>query len=1630
VASLADVFVTAAPDLSGFAEKLKAEAKKAADAAKTEVQVGFDVKKTELDRDLKAALAAVQKSAADVKIGFEVKQAELKTKMLAALAQAKTDSAAAKNQIKVDFDVQKDNLSKQMLTALANAKAVAAGDKEKILLRFDVKKEALETQLLTALANAKTAADRERVQVRFDIKKSQLNDQLRGALTEAKLKAEADKEKIKVEFDVRKEELNTQLSQALADAKNASETEKEKIRVQFDVRVQELRRDIRAATAEANRQSGEVRIGFNLKKLELKRELAVALKEAEAQARAANVEVKVKTDRRNIAQMGNAIRGLGNLGGFASQALSGASGIFSGFLGIVTGIGPIFSAAVSAVSTFGSVFSTVVGIAKGSMELFQAVSAQVKGLSSAASGAETAFGGLAASFGEAAASMGITLVVALVAAAIAGLVAALTSVVSLIGTFTITAIIAGAVAGILATAVTILAGALVVIPGILFGITGGLGVLLTAVYPIIQAFSAWMSLSKKSGQQDRQMADQQRQNARAIQDAEKAIVNAQRSALDAQKALTQARADAQRQLEDMRRGVIDQADSEEAARIRLIRAQQGFAPVKDLPVTDLGRREAALALSEAQHGLADTLAEGARKRTDLNSAEKKGVEGSDLVQSALERQRTAQEGLATAVESLAEAQRKAAEATDQGTAANQSYLDSLGALSPAGQIFLEVLQGIWGRFQDLSKLTQDALFPGLGPALQSITDALVPLTENGVLDPNGPLVLGAQAFGNAINSVALAFASLFQDKAFMEDLNTVIRISADLLGQFGVSGVQLFKDMITGTADLLVAIKPLTDAFLVGFEGSRDALTSFFKELSKPEVMAGLTAGMTAFFQILNGATTLLGPFIGKIAEFVGKLDLSNGGPILRFFDAFLQVLENLITGGVIEGFIVFMDAISTVMKILVDSGVIDQLSKSFGEVLIALAPVITSLVVQLAPLLPDLIRSIGELAVQFLLMLPTLVSLAPQFLELTRLIIEQLIPNLPFLIASLLIMAETFLIIAGAVYGLLTAFNWVVDWIIAGWTFVIATVMDLGGVLGRFFTETLPSWFRTSVEFIRGIWNALPEIIGNVWYLLQQQAISGVNALIRIINDLLGNVEGLAGKLGLTLTLGRIAYLGAPTAPSETQTNKSDTDRENKRLGRAFGGPIPGSSPHDKADNIPLWGTAGEFMQPVSAVRKYGHTMMEDIRTGRFPVMEKRAFGGLIRGYAQGGSIDEILAVANTSGIPHVATSTYRAGANDYHGQRKAVDFGDYKYGRTNNDIFADWWASKWGTKLLELIHSPSWFVKDGRQVSGPGYYGADTVAQHYNHVHVAANPGFSGGGGGGFDTGGGFFQRGLKSIAGHLVDAGVGTLSGMGPIGKIAGAAVKRAFDVIYPKYPDVGSEGGAADNTDMGSPDVAKIALFTANSMAANDKMILALMEAGVVESGMRNLSYGDRDSLGFLQQRASWGTAASRMNVAQSTARFINKAKGLPQGGTAGQLAQAVQVSAFPDRYDQAQGAALKWIAMFPWSQASAGLADGGPVEMPSDVKYKANRFDDGGMLHPGMLGINTGHRPEAVLNPDQTEAYRQGGGTTRLDDYSISKLARAMVYAMRSRPNELTMDGEKVTAKVSDRIVSSSLMAGG
>ncbi|AZS36554.1 N-acetylmuramoyl-L-alanine amidase sle1 [Microbacterium lemovicicum] len=114
-----------------------------------------------------------------------------------------------------------------------------------------------------------------------------------------------------------------------------------------------------------------------------------------------------------------------------------------------------------------------------------------------------------------------------------------------------------------------------------------------------------------------------------------------------------------------------------------------------------------------------------------------------------------------------------------------------------------------------------------------------------------------------------------------------------------------------------------------------------------------------------------------------------------------------------------------------------------------------------------------------------------------------------------------------------------------------------------------------------------------------------------------------------------------------------------------------------------------------------------------------------------------------------------------------------------------------------------------------------------------------------------------------------------------------------------------------------------------LGVSDRGIAIALGTAMQESWLRNLDWGDRDSLGLFQQRPStgWGTAAEVTDPGYATRVFFGGASDPNGYDTRGLLdiagwesmsfadaAQAVQISAYPDRYAQWEQPATTWLSV--------------------------------------------------------------------------------------------------------------------
>lgn len=131
----------------------------------------------------------------------------------------------------------------------------------------------------------------------------------------------------------------------------------------------------------------------------------------------------------------------------------------------------------------------------------------------------------------------------------------------------------------------------------------------------------------------------------------------------------------------------------------------------------------------------------------------------------------------------------------------------------------------------------------------------------------------------------------------------------------------------------------------------------------------------------------------------------------------------------------------------------------------------------------------------------------------------------------------------------------------------------------------------------------------------------------------------------------------------------------------------------------------------------------------------------------------------------------------------------------------------------------------------------------------------------------------------------------------------------------------------------------AYHEASNFGASPREKKALTEALIVESNIRNLTHGDRDSVGALQQRPGSGWHHA-MNVKLAVRDFLTHArakKGMP--GSAGQLAQAVQISGHPERYAAQGDVANSLLQRYDGGSSKGGGGDAYSLSSPGTTQTR-------------------------------------------------------------------------------------------
>ncbi len=587
-------------------------------------------------------------------------------------------------------------------------------------------------------------------------------------------------------------------------------------------------------------------------------------------------------------------------------------------------------------------------------------------------------------------------------------------------------------------------------------------------------------------------------------------------------------------------------------------------------------------------------------------------------------------------------------------------------------------------------------------------------------------------------------------------------------------------------------------------------------------------------------------------------------------------------------------------------------------------------------------------------------------------------------------------------------------DWIVNTWNAIFSTV---GGIITGI------------VKWISDKWTGLKDTLAAIGNAVADGFKGAFDRSVEFIRNSLNSVRELINKgIGVLNVPLNWVGLSIPVIPAF-----ADGGLVGAR-GYASGGHVRGpGGPRD--DKIDAKLSNDEYVIKAASVKKIGLAKLNHANeTGDLSYVNGDASGMRVRanrpldfGFADGGDVAGRIAATQAwlhaqAGKPYVMGSA-GPDAYDCSGLVGAVLKqleGQNPYGRifstSNEGNFFD--PGFGGANDLNV----GWFGGDGAAGHTVGSIGGLNFEAtpprvlvgntnmtagmgaftHKGHHKIGGGVNFDGGGSGG-GGGAGFLLRkvldAVKPLMGGLADWPLGNTGG---VGAMAQAAFKKVPAALLAKIeaattPIAGAAGaGAAAALAGGAGSTAQKALRQAVSMGATHDELLALFETGLVESNFANSSTAtDHDSVGFLQQRpsAGWGTVAQIMDPAFATRSFISRIKGT--SGSPGERAQKVQVSAFPDRYEQRAAQAAAMLK----AMGAPGFINGGIV--PGQGSGDTTAI----LAEPG----------ERVLNRAQTRDY--DGGSMRVDTINVT-LAVSQLQDIKDIQDFFDM--LKVTAKAGTR----------
>jgi murein DD-endopeptidase MepM/ murein hydrolase activator NlpD/phage-related protein len=1052
-------------------------------------------------------------------------------------------------------------------------------------------------------------------------------------------------------------------------------------------------------------------------------------------------------------------------------------------------------------------------------------------------------------------------------------------------------------------------------------------------------------------------------------------------------------------------------DAKKANKAGVEGSPQVEAAKRDLAVAQVAVKDARVAFVEASNGIKKAQADGQKAIAEAQERGAKAINAaerslSDARKARTEQQRQsaysveqAQRGVVSAQRSLADASEKTAASSDAAASALDRQAAALAKLSPEGRALAAFLTGTF--IPAYTDFIRDVIEPPLaGGLLQFFKEAEPALRPIQSLFENLAVALGDLfvAAGKALGS------------SFWVDFFDLL---ADQAGP-ATKGIGTFiGNILTGLAGLMTAFEPIAKdigGFLLDISeqfrdfgtGKSDGLQKFvsFIQDNGPDIADDLGAIALAFGDIIVAAAPIGVAVLNVLGDLARKID-----------DLDPDVLTGIITG--IVGIVATVGTITSIISAFSAVGAaLSFIATPLGAIVAGVTLLAVGFVTlyknskpfrdfvneKLLPVLKKLKddaldgikngleivkRTIDENK-------PTLDQMFTDFKKVADFIVEKVLPLFGPLLKTGF--ETTGIVIATFITNIVLLYKAFKK----AWEIIQPIVKDLWsgiksawedhikpalGSLKRFITEDLPTAFSNGVTAVGIAWDKIKEIAKKpIKFVVNTVLEDGILKGFRAISKLVGFDAGAnfhitkmaTGGILPGYTPGRDVHrFVSPTAGVLDLSGGEGIARP--ELVRAIGG-----DRWDAANKAARQGRVDEGLRYLGGFAEGTRRLFRPVRGGRITQ-------GI---HGSPPAIDFGVPV----GSPLAAGATGRVvRSEDIRGYepRNAVQNGFRSYGRVV-EVLSD------GFRML-YAHLSRRDVKVGQNVAGGQIIGlsGNTGNSSGPHLHygvsgrspfdfVSGSTSYSQGQGTGSRPGGPGGLPPAQFDDGELPSASVDWASELRdrikkPLAQtdnlgsslweqmakkipkfVGNMLVNKAKDFIgeavsgEENYTSKGSAAGFSAEQTKNAATIASVG----SSMGRRAQIIG--IATSIVESGLRNLNYGDRDSVGLFQQRAPWGSFAARTNPRMSAGMFFHGGRGgqrglddIPnwQNLPLGQAAQAVQVSAFPGRYAQEV------------SKATAIL----------DKLKKVNTggYDNGGWLQPGTTVVqnNTG-KPEPVFNPTQ------------------------------------------------------------